>query len=170
MTQPADPTGPATNSGATSGTTSPSRPAPARREAYPHFDRLTTRWRDNDVYAHMNNAVYYEYIDTIVNAWLIRSGGLKIPDGPVVGLVVETGCIYRASLGFPDRIDGGLRVARIGRSSVRYEVGLFAEAAPTAAAEAHFTHVYVDSGSHRPVPVPEKLRAALAALRTDQGA
>ncbi len=113
----------------------------------------------------MNNAVYYEYVDSVVNAWLIRTGALDLPDGPVIGLVVETGCVFHAGLGFPGGVDAGLRVRRIGRSSVTYEVGLFAEGAQLASAEAHFTHVCVDRVTRRPVPLPDRLRDALGALR-----
>ena len=136
----------------------------ATRKDYVRFQRFTTRWRDNDVYAHMNNVVFYEYVDTAVNAWILESGALRIPDGPVVGLVAETRCVFRAPLGFPDPVDCGLRVAHIGNSSVRYELGLFRGDADVAAAEAMFVHVYVDAQSHRPVPLPGDFRAALETL------
>jgi acyl-CoA thioester hydrolase len=137
----------------------------AGRADYALFETFAPRWRDNDVYGHVNNAVYYEYVDTVVNAWLIRSGALEVPGGAVVGLVVETGCTFHASLAFPDPVAAGLRVDRIGRSSVTYGVGLFAGDAPLAAAEARFTHVCVDRDSRRPVPLPATLRAALDGLR-----
>jgi acyl-CoA thioester hydrolase len=140
------------------------RPRRSRAD-YALFESFATRWRDNDVYAHMNNAVYYEYVDSVVNGWLIRTGALDLPDGSVIGLVVETGCVFHASLGFPGRVEAGLRVRRIGRSSVTYEIGLFAEGAQQTAAEAHFTHVCVDRASRRPVALPERLRDALEALR-----
>jgi acyl-CoA thioester hydrolase len=140
------------------------RPRTSRAD-YALFESFTTRWRDNDVYAHMNNAVYYEYVDSVVNGWLIRSGALDVPDGPVIGLVVETGCVFHASLGFPGRVEAGLRVGRIGTSSVTYEIGLFAEGADFAAAEAHFTHVCVDRETRRPAPLPKGLRDALEGLR-----
>ncbi len=135
-----------------------------RRDAYRHFATYPTRWRDNDVYAHMNNAVYYEYVDTIVNGWLIGTGALAVPEGPVICLVVETGCSFHASLGFPEPVEAGLRVERLGRSSITYGVGLFAPGAEEEAATARFVHVCVDRESRRPVPIPEPLRAALAAL------
>jgi len=138
--------------------------APATRDAYRVFDRLPTRWRDNDAYGHMNNAVFYEYLDTAVNAWIIRTDTLVIPHGPVIGLVVASDCIFHAALGFPDPVDAGLRVAKLGRSSVRYEVGLFRGDADTAAAEAGFTHVYVDAQTRRPVPLPADFNAALQQL------
>ena len=140
------------------------RPRKTRAE-YARFRTLTTRWRDNDVYGHMNNVVYYEYVDTLVNGWLIAEGGLDIPHGPLIGLVVETSCVFHEALGFPDAIDGGLRVSRIGTSSVQYEVGLFRAGAAEAAAEARFTHVYVAADTRRPQPIPAPLRAALEALR-----
>ena len=134
------------------------------RADYVHFETMTTRWQDNDVYGHMNNVVYYEYVDTTVNRWLINSGALDIPHGPVVGLVVETTCTYHAALGFPDPIEAGIRVAHIGTSSVTFEVGLFAKGADACAAEARFTHVYVDAKTRRPVLLPEDLRVALATI------
>ena len=141
-----------------------SRPQPASRAAYRAFLRLPTRWRDNDAYGHMNNAVFYEYVDTAVNAWIVRSGTLDIPHGPVIGLAVASDCRFHSGLGFPDPVDAGLRVARIGGSSVRYEVGLFRGDADIAAAEAGFVHVYVDSTTRRPVDLPPGFRAALSGL------
>ncbi|WP_185802641.1 acyl-CoA thioesterase [Pontivivens nitratireducens] len=138
--------------------------APLTRDAYRVFQRLPTRWRDNDAYGHMNNAVFYEYVDTAVNAWIIRSETLIVPHGPVIGLVVASECRFHAALGFPDPVDAGLRVARIGRSSVRYEVGLFRGDATDAAAEAGFTHVYVDAQTRRPVPLPKDFTTALQTL------
>lgn len=140
-----------------------SRPR-ATRSDYAVFRSMTTRWRDNDVYGHMNNAVYYEYVDACVNGWLVETGALQVPDGPVVGLVVETGCVFHESLGFPAPLEAGLAVERLGRTSIIYRVGLFAVGAREAAAEARFIHVYVNSETHRPVPVPEKLRAAICDL------
>lgn len=134
------------------------------RDAYRHFERFATRWRDNDVYAHMNNAVYYEYVDTLVNGWLITHGGLAVPGGPVVCLVVETGCVFHASLGFPEPVEAGLRLERLGTSSITYGAGLFAPGAEAEAATMRFLHVCVDRETHRPVPVPAGLRAALEAL------
>jgi acyl-CoA thioester hydrolase len=126
---------------------------------------MTTRWRDNDVYGHMNNAVYYEYVDACVNHWIQASGTLPVPGGPVIGLVAETGCVFHAALGFPRSVEAGLAVSHIGNSSVRYEVGLFDQGGTKAAAEAHFVHVYVDAESHRPVPIPDGFRAALQGLQ-----
>ena len=140
------------------------RARPEAREAYRHFRRLSTRWMDNDVYGHLNNVVYYSLFDTAVNGYLIDAGALEIQRSEVIGLVVETHCSYFASIEFPTAIDAGLRVARIGASSVRYEVGLFAEGQPTTAARGHFIHVYVDRATRRPAPLPEALRRALEGL------
>ncbi len=121
---------------------------------------------DNDVYGHVNNVVYYSYFDTAVNRYLIEAGALDIHAGAVIGLVVETQCHYFEPLAFPQRIDAGLRVAHQGRSSVRYEVGLFAQGAPTTAACGHFVHVYVDRQTRRPTALPAALQAALQPLHT----
>jgi len=141
-----------------------SKPTPASRDGYRHFLPITTRWMDNDVYGHVNNVVYYSYFDTVVNEYLIRAGVLDIEHGETIGLVVETQCSYFSPLVFPERVEAGLRVARIGASSVRYEVGLFKEGEPQAAAQGHFMHVYVDRATRRPAALPEPLRTALAPL------
>ena len=140
------------------------RPAILSRAAYRHFLPITTRWMDNDVYGHVNNVVYYSYFDTVVNEYLIRAGVLDIEHGATIGLVVETQCNYFAPLVFPDRVDAGLRVVRLGTSSVRYEVGLFRDGEPEPAAQGHFVHVYVDRATRRPVNLPAELRAALEPL------
>ena len=142
-----------------------SRVAPRPREAYRHFLSIASRWMDNDVYGHINNVVYYSFFDTVVNRYLIESGALDIHHGEVIGLVVETGCRYFAPLTFPDMVDAGLRVERIGRSSVRYEVGLFRAGERAAAAEGHFVHVYVGRDSRRPVALPDALLQALERVR-----
>jgi len=134
------------------------------RAAYQHFLRIPTRWRDNDVYAHVNNAVYYEFFDTVINAYLITAGGLDIEKGGVVGLAVETHCEFHAPIRYPQTIDAGLRVARLGNSSVRYEVGLFIEGEAACAAHGHFVHVFVDRAANKPAPIPPALRAALEKL------
>ncbi|WP_018701049.1 thioesterase family protein [Amorphus coralli] len=121
---------------------------------------------DNDVYGHMNNVVHYSLFDTAVNGWLIEAGVLDIRSGTQVGLVVETGCRYFAEMAFPDVVTAGLRVARLGKSSVRYDVGLFRNDEERAAAEGFFVHVYVDRETRRPMPLAPALRAALAALTT----
>ncbi len=134
------------------------------RSAYAAFRPIATRWSDNDVYGHVNNVVYYSWFDTAVNAWLIETGLLDIGKGEMVGLVVETGCRYAASLAFPQQIEAGIRVARLGTSSVRYEVGIFAADSDAAAAEGFFVHVYVDRTTRRPVPLPDMWRAGLGQL------
>ncbi|CAN5604718.1 thioesterase family protein [soil metagenome] len=135
-----------------------------RRDDYPHFRSFTPRWRDNDVYGHVNNAVFYEFVDSVVNGWLIEAGGMRVPDGPVICLVVESGCTYHASLAYPEPVQTGLRTLRVGETSITYGIGLFAHGAAEAAADARFTHVCVDGASRRPVPIPAALRAALRAL------
>ena len=137
------------------------KPQPQSRSAYPVFRTIGTRWMDNDVYGHVNNVVYYSWFDTAVNAWLIEQGALDIHSGEVIGLVIETQCNYFAPLAFPQDVHAGLRVAHIGRSSVRYEVGLFAADGELCAAAGHFIHVYVDRATRRPVPLPEKLKQTL---------
>jgi acyl-CoA thioester hydrolase len=134
------------------------------REAYRHFTPITTRWHDNDVYGHVNNVVYYSWFDTAVNAWLIEVGLLDIENGNPIGLVVETGCRYAASVEFPHKVEVGLRAARLGSSSVTYQLGIFVEGANEPAAEGQFTHVYVDRDSRRPTPLPEAWRAILGTI------
>lgn len=140
------------------------REAVQRRADYPYFLSIPTRWMDNDTYGHVNNVVYLSYFDTLVNAHLMREGGLDIHNGPQIGLVVETSCRFHKALCFPDVIDAGLRVATLGNSSVRYEIALFRQAEEQPAATGHFVHVWVDRASRRPTPVPARVRAALAAL------
>jgi acyl-CoA thioester hydrolase len=140
------------------------KPVPATRADFPHFLSIATRWSDNDVYGHVNNVVYYSYFDTVVNEYLIRHGALDPEAGPVIGLVVETQCSYFASLAFPERIEAGLRVTKLGTTSVRYEVAIFSANADSPAAQGHFVHVYVDRATRRPVPLPDTLLAALKPL------
>ena len=140
------------------------KPTADTRSAYRHFQPITTRWMDNDVYGHVNNVIYYSYFDTVVNTYLIREGVLDIESGDTIGLVIETQCNYFAALSFPYTVVAGLRVARRGNSSVRYEVGLFRNDEDVAAAQGHFVHVYVDRATRRPVPLPPALRDALQAL------
>jgi acyl-CoA thioester hydrolase len=141
------------------------RAQPTPRHRYPHFEPLSTRWADNDVYGHLNNVVHYALFDTAVNRFLIQRGALDIHHGEVIGLVVHTQCHYFDSLAFPQPLQAGLRLAHRGRSSVRYEVALFADDAPHAAALGEFTHVYVDRATRRPVAaLPPALDAALQAL------
>jgi len=140
------------------------RAGPRGRDTYRHFTCLTTRWMDNDVYGHLNNVVYYSLFDTAVNGYLIDTGALDIHHGEVIGLVVATHCNYFSPIEFPKRIDAGLRVARIGSSSVRYEIGLFAEGEPLSAAHGHFIHVYVDRATRRPAALPASLNQVLQGL------
>ena len=142
----------------------PPAPAITTRDAYPAFRRITTRWMDNDAYRHVNNVVYYSFFDTAVNQMLIEAGVLDIASSPAIGLVVETGCRYFAPVAFPDTIDAGVRVTKLGRSSVRYEVGIFRNDDTTAAAAGHFVHVYVDRDSNRPTPIPTATREFLQGL------
>jgi acyl-CoA thioester hydrolase len=140
------------------------RAAPDSRADYRHFLAITTRWMDNDVYRHVNNVVYYSYFDTVVNQYLVERGVLDIEKSPVIGLVVETQCHYFSPIAFPDTVHAGLRVAKLGTSSVRYEIGIFRNDEMQAAAQGHFVHVYVDRASNRPTPLPAALRTALELL------
>jgi len=142
------------------------RAEPQRRADYPHLLPITTRWLDNDAYGHVNNVVYFSYFDTVVNTYLIEQGALDVQASPVIGLVVEVACQYLAPLTYPETVTAGLRVAHIGRSSVRYEIAMFPEGKDLAAAQGHFVHVYVDRDTRRPVSeLPPDLRAALEPLR-----
>lgn len=140
------------------------RQPPPGRGAYPCFRPITTRWSDNDLYGHVNNVRYYSFFDTAVNGWLIEAKLLDLGAGPTVFLVAETGCRFFAPLAFPQAIEAGLSVTRINASSVIYGIGIFAEGAPAAAAAGHFVHVHVDRDSRRPLPLPDRVRQALAAL------
>ncbi len=145
------------------------RPAPATRKDFVRFAPMPTRWADNDAYGHVNNIVYYAWFDTAVNRFLIEAGVLDIQTSPVIGLVVETGCRYRASVTYPEEVSVGLRVARLGTSSVRYELAVFRAGEDVAVAEAHFVHVYVDRATQRPVPIPDDARAAMRGLIVSTG-
>ena len=134
------------------------------RDDYPHVLAIPTRWMDNDVYGHVNNVQYYSYFDTVINEYLIRAGGLDIHDGAVIGLCAESHCTFLAALAFPDVVHAGLRVANLGRSSVRYELGLFSGEDAEPAATGWFVHVFVDRASRRPAEIPGPVRAALEAL------
>jgi acyl-CoA thioester hydrolase len=142
------------------------RPAPENRNAYRHFQSIPTRWMDNDVYGHVNNVVYYSYFDTVVNQYLIEQHVLNIEASKVIGLVVETQCQYFASITFPDVVHAGLRVAKLGNSSVRYEIGLFRNEEQTASAQGYFIHVYVDRATRRAISLPADIRAALERIST----
>lgn len=140
------------------------KPQAEPRTAYKVFRPIGTRWMDNDVYGHVNNVVYYSWFDTAVNAYLIEQGALDIHHGETIGLVIETQCNYFSPLAFPQTVEAGIRVAKLGRSSVRYEVGLFAQGEPLTAAKGHFVHVYVDKQTRRPGPLPAKLKTTLETL------
>jgi acyl-CoA thioester hydrolase len=129
---------------------------------YPHRLSIPTRWADNDVYGHVNNVEYYAFFDTVINAWLISEGGLDIHGGETIGLCAESHCEFHAALAFPETVEAGLRVGRLGRSSVRYEIGLFR--ADEHVATGWFVHVFVDRATRRPVEIPPPLRAALERL------
>ncbi len=137
------------------------RPTPSTRSDYRAFQTIQTRWMDNDIYGHMNNVVHYSLFDTAVNGWLIEQGTLDLHGGDQIGLVVETGCRYFAEMAFPDVVTAGIRVAKLGNSSVRYEVGLFRNDQDVAAAEGFFVHVYVDRATKRPKALDGRLKAAL---------
>ena len=141
------------------------KPQPEGREGYKAFRTISTRWMDNDAYGHVNNVVYYSWFDTAVNAHLIEQGVLDIHGGGTIGLVIETRCNYFAPVEFPQVVEAGLRVAKIGTSSVRYEVGLFLRGEPLTVAKGHFVHVYVDRESRRPAALPAPLKKVLEALQ-----
>jgi len=131
--------------------------------AYPHRMTIPTRWNDNDVYGHVNNVEYYAFFDTIINAYLIQQGGLDILQGDAIGLCAESHCAFTAALVFPEPVEAGLRVGHLGKSSVKYEIGLFG-AGGEQAADGWFVHVFVDRATRRPVPIPDAVRGALERL------
>jgi acyl-CoA thioester hydrolase len=141
-----------------------SRPAPRPRSAYRAWRTIPTRWADNDAYGHVNNVVHYAWFDTAVNAWLLEAGLLDIAQGDPIGLVVETRCAYFAALSFPQEVEVGIAVERLGTSSVAYRLGIFAAGGEGAAAEGEFTHVYVDRASRKPKPLPDAWRVKLGTL------
>ncbi|HET6299466.1 MAG TPA: thioesterase family protein [Kribbella sp.] len=134
------------------------------RSSYPHFLAISTRWKDNDVYGHVNNVEYYSFFDTVINDFLIRAGELDIHHGDVIGLCVESQCTFKQSLAFPGSVDAGLRVSKLGTSSVHYEIGLFAGGHDELAATGRFVHVFVDREDRRPAPLPDRIRAALEGI------
>jgi len=140
------------------------RPARLSRSTFKLFRPIATRWMDNDAYGHVNNVHYYSYFDSAVNAWLVEEGLLDIERSPVIGLVVESGCTYFESIAFPEKLEAGIAVAHLGRSSVRYLIGIFKEGAELAAAQGHFVHVHVDRATQRPVDLPARTREALSRL------
>ena len=140
-------------------------PAAGRRADYRHFLTIPTRWMDNDVYGHVNNVTYYSYFDTVINRYLIDAGGLDIHHAPVIAIAAETQCRFRRPIAYPEPVDAGMRVAHLGNSSVRYELGLFGPGDDEARAEGYFVHVFVDRASNKPVPIPPAIRAALEKIR-----
>jgi acyl-CoA thioester hydrolase len=140
-----------------------SSPAPSPAD-YAHVRAIPTRWKDNDVYGHVNNVEYYSYFDTVINAWLVAEGGLDIHRGSVIGLCAESHCEFHAALAFPDTVLAALRVGHLGRSSVRYEIGLFREGTEQVVATGWFVHVFVDREARRAVTIPPELRGALERL------
>lgn len=145
----------------------PQRPQITRSE-YPHFLTLPTRWMDNDIYGHINNALYYAFFDTAINQYLIAEGGLDITAGTVIAFAVESQCQYLRPLAFPEVIEVGLRVGKLGNSSVRYELAIFKQGETFASAAGYFVHVFVNRETQRPVPMPERIRAALGRLISEQ--
>ena len=140
------------------------RPTRLARDAFRLFRPIPTRWSDNDVYGHVNNVVCYSYFDTAVNGFLVEAGLLDIAESPIVGLVVETGCTFFESAAFPDALEAGLAVVHLGRSSVRYRIGIFRAGGALAAAQGRFTHVYVERATQRPVEIPRATREGLSRL------
>jgi acyl-CoA thioester hydrolase len=145
------------------------KPVAEPRSAFRHFQAIPTRWMDNDVYGHVNNVVYYSYFDTAVNGYLIDATGTDIRALPAIGVVAETSCRYFESVTYPDALEVGLAVERLGRSSIVYQLGIFVQGQPSIAAAGRFVHVYVDSSQRGTVPVPESIRAAVAPLVRGQG-
>ena len=140
------------------------RRSPAARSDFKVWRTIATRWADNDAYGHVNNTVYYQWFDSAVNGWLVEKGLLAITESPIIGLVVESGCSYFESVAFPEALEAGMAVAHLGRSSVRYRIGIFKQGAQQAAAQGHFVHVYVDRVTQRPVEIPAETRRALSDL------
>ncbi|MFT4518329.1 MAG: acyl-CoA thioester hydrolase [Halioglobus sp.] len=141
------------------------KPAPPSRADYKVFYPVSTRWSDNDVYGHVNNVVYYSYFDTVANRYLIEVGGMDIADGRIVGYVVNSGCEYHAPITYPETIEAGVRVDKLGNSSVQYGIAIFKEGEEQAAAHGHFVHVFVERAENRSVPIPDNLRSALEKIQ-----
>ncbi len=144
-----------------------SKPQRPTRSDYHYFAPITTRWKDNDIYGHVNNVTYYAYFDTVANQYLIEAGGLNIHQDPVVGFVVNSGCNYYAPVAFPDALEGGLRVNRLGNSSVEYGIAIFKQGEDQAVADGHFVHVFVEKATNQSVAIPESIRSALANIAVD---
>ena len=144
------------------------KPVRQTRNDYHYFVPITTRWKDNDIYGHVNNVTYYAYFDTVANQYLIEQGGLDIHRDPVVGFVVNSGCNYYAPVAFPDALEGGLRVNRLGNSSVEYGIAIFRQGEDQAVADGHFVHVFVEKATNQSVAIPEPIRSALARIIAKQ--
>jgi acyl-CoA thioester hydrolase len=144
--------------------TSPTRPL---RGSFAHHQRISTRWTDNDIYGHVNNAIYYQYFDSVINAYLIAAGGLDIHGGAVVGFIVSSRCDFFAPVAYPAELEVGVAVSKLGRTSVTYRTGLFVSGLADACACGSMVHVFVDAASQRPVDMPPALRAALQRLQTE---
>ena len=142
-----------------------SRPTPRPRAAYRRFASISSRWADNDAFGHVNNVVYYAWFDTAVNRFLIDNHLLDVKESTVIGIVAENGCRYLSQIAYPEDVSVGMRVAALGRSSVRYELGVFRDGAEDPSAEGHFVHVYVDRASMRPVPIQDDIRTAMMTLQ-----
>lgn len=143
------------------------REQPSKRDSYFFFVDIASRWADNDLYGHVNNATYYTYIDTVVNRYLIEHGGFDIHNAPVIGITPETSCRFYRSFAYPEIIEAGLRVGRLGNSSVTYEVGLFGTGDTTSRADGRFVHVFVDRTTQKPASIPPAIRAALERIRVN---
>ena len=137
------------------------------RDAYKVFYPITTRWSDNDIYGHVNNVTYYAYFDSAANRYLIEEGGLDIDDGSIVGFVVNSGCEYHAPIAYPEPVEAGVRVDKLGNSSVQYGIAIFKKGQPEAVAHGHFVHVFVERAKNQSVPIPANLRAALEKIQVD---
>jgi len=142
-----------------------SKPQVPNRADYRVFYPITTRWSDNDIYGHVNNVIYYSYFDTAANRYLIEEGGLDINDGGIVGYVVNSGCEYHAPITYPEVVEAGLRVDRLGNSSVQYGIAIFKQGEEQAAAHGHFVHVFLERAQNTSVPIPVNLRTALQRLQ-----
>jgi acyl-CoA thioester hydrolase len=141
------------------------RQTPSQRTDFPWFLDLQTRWGDNDAYGHMNNVIYYALFDTLVNRFLIDEGGFDLHASPIIGITPETSCRFYRSFAYPEKIQGGLRIGRLGTSSVQYEIGLFGRDDTSARADGRFVHVFVDRASQRPAPIPPRIRAAFERIK-----
>jgi acyl-CoA thioester hydrolase len=139
------------------------------RTGYPYFTDITTRWMDNDIYGHVNNVVYYSYFDSVANKYLIEEGGLDIHSAEIIGFVVASSCQYKSPIAYPEPIEAGFRVNKLGNSSVEYGIAIFKQGQPNASAVGTFTHVFVDRATDKSVAIPAPLRRALEAILVSEG-